>query len=239
MKKAYDREKLKKYGFLAGAAVILILIITVIFVGTRPRTAGSAETEPASLPDQEPIVRYVTKVETKYVDKVVPVTVEKEITTAILEEGLQDMGFLVTQEYLFKEVTTFESTKTIAWIIKANSKLVMGYEGTLLAGVDFEKIKVQKNDSTKKISVTLPESSIIACDLDLESFEVYQEDVSTWNPISASDYNGSLLELENRARERAIERGILDKASDNAASLIKNFIESLVGKDTYDIVFTK
>ena len=235
MKKSFNRQKLEKAGFIAGVVVILGLILTVILV-----SLGSGEDKTASLaprPSEEPIVRYITKTETVEVEKVIPVEVEKKITTEIIKEGLHEMGFLVTEEYLFKEVTTFESTKTYAWVLKANSKLVMGYEGTLLAGIDFSKIKVEKNNTTMKIRVTLPEPEILSCDLDLDSFQVYQEDVSKWNLISASDYNGSLIELENRATERALERGILEKATANAKLLVQNFIESLVGAGEFTILF--
>jgi len=238
MLKATDREKLKKYGFIAGVVVILGLILTVILISTR----SDREEKAASItetPSQEPIVRYVTKIEKEieYVDKIIPVEVEKEITTDILEEGLQDMGFLVTNEYLFTEVTTFTSTKTIAFVFQANSKLVMGYDGTILAGIDFTDIKLQKDDAAKKIWVTLPNARILSCELDLDSFKVYEEDVSKWNMISAEDYNGSLQELEARAKERALERGILQKATDNAELLVRNFIVSLVGAGEYSIVF--
>lgn len=230
-----DKEKLKTYGFWTVSALIVLAIVMVVAGGSKGRSEEKeSKTDPAS---QEPLVRYVTKTETVYVDKIVPVEVEKEITTDILKEGLADMGILVTEEYFFKEVTTFESTKTLAWVIKANSKLVMGFEGTLTAGLDFAGIKLYKDDQAKQIRVVLPKSEIFSCSLDLDSFEVYQEDVSKWNPISAEDYTGSLKELETRATERALERGILEKADANAKSLIRSFISGLVDLTVYKLVF--
>ncbi len=230
------REKLKTIGFWLAVGLIAAGIITVVVVTLCGRE--DRPEEPTRTITEEPIVRYITRTETKEVEKLIPVEVEKEITTDILEEGLRDMGMLITEEYLFKEVTSFSSTKTFAWIIKANSKLVMGYEGTITAGIDFSGIAVSKDDAQKKITVKLPESSIYNCALDYSSFEVYQEDVSRWNPISASDYNGSVEELEQRAQQRALERGILDKADRNAQLLIRNFIASLVDLSAYSLEFT-
>jgi len=233
MFKNINREKLKQYGFWGVAAVILLAIIIVI-IPKSGKTAPEAQPAPEA---EEPIIRYVTKTETIEVEKLVPVEVEKEITTDILQEGLQNMGRLITQEYWFKEVTSFESTKTYAWVIKANSKLVMGYEGQLNAGIDFTAIRVVKDDTAKIITVTLPKSEIFGCEIDFNSFELYQEDVSKWNPISASDYNGSLVELTERATSRALERGILEKADENARNVIQGFIGGLVDLNTYKLKF--
>jgi len=219
------------FPILAGILVVIILVVIIVsaFGGSKKETPAAA----AEAPDADPIVVYQTVVETKEVEveKLVPVEVEKKITTAIMQEGLRDMGFLVTQEYLFKEVTTFESTKTVAWVFSANSKLVMGYEGVLSAGIDFTAINVSENASTGVITITIPKATIYACDLDLNSFEVYTEDTSMWNPITAEDYNGSLIELKARAQERAIERGILDMANSRAEELITGFVRGLLGEN--------
>ncbi len=236
MKSNLDKEQIKKIGFWSAVGALVLGIVIVIAAGGKKQEADAPSAVPTS---QEPIVRYITETEIVYVDKLVPVEVEKKITTDILDEKLQDMGELITEEYLFKEVTTFESSKTFAWIIKANSKLIMGYEGTLYAGIDFAGIKTVINENKKLIRVTLPKAEIFACELDLESFELYEEEVSRWNPIKAEDYNGSQLELENRATERALERGILDKAQKNAEKLIKGFIGGLIDLSVYRVEFTE
>ena len=234
MKPAIKTEKTKNIIFWAAVGLIVLLIIAVIIIEiTKPEP--EAPSQPAIT--QEPIVRYVTETETVYVDKIVPVEVEKKITTDILEEQLHDMGLLVTEEYFFKEVTTFESTKTYAWIINAKSKLIMGYEGTLQAGIDFTDVSASVNDDKKQIIVTLPKADITSCSLDFDSFEVYQEDVSRWNPSTAEDYNGSLKELEEKATKRALERGILENAQENAETLITNFIGGLIDLSQYKLEY--
>lgn len=236
-------ERTKKILFASLALLIVAAIVCVIVVSVTGGKEEPAEAAAEPVQDAEPIVRYVTKVETKteYVDrpieKIVQVPVEKKITTEILQEGLLDMGELVTQEYWFNEVTTFESTKTYVGIIHLNSKLIMGYEGCLKAGIDFTAVRVKKDDAAKTITVTLPETKIISCELDYDSFKVYEEDVSRANPIKAEDYNGEVKELVARAQQRATERGILDKAAENAQLIIKSFIAGLVDLSEYKLVF--
>lgn len=232
-----NKDSFKKYGFIAAVVLIVAAIVVVIAVGAQQ--GKKSDTAAVSTTAAEPIVRYVTQEKEVYKDKIVTVEVEKEITTDIMEEGLRDMGFLVTENYWFKEVTTIDSTKTVLWVMKANSKVIMGYEGELLAGVDFGQITVSKDEAGKKLIVNMPEAKILACDLDLESFELYEEDVSRWNMISAKDYNGSLKELEECAEERALDRGILEKAADQAEVLIRSFIEGLTGSGTYSIEFRR
>lgn len=235
MFKRMDSSAVKKYGFFAAVFLILAAIVVIVVVSI---CSGNDQPQEADVkPEKEPIVRYVTKDKIVYKDKLVPVEVEKKITTDIMEEGLHDMGLLITENYWFKEVTTIDSSKTMLYVFKADSKVVMGYEGELLAGTDFEKIKVAKDDVQKIIRVTMPEAEIVACDLDLDSFELYEEKVSRWNMISADDYNGSLKELEQRATERALDRGILEKAEAQAETLIRSFINGHMGSEEYTITF--
>ncbi len=238
MFKQMDRTKLKKYGFIGAVVLILAAIALIVIVAMqpdKPANTDAAETTES----QEPIVRYVTKDKIVYVDKIVTVEVEKEITTDIIEEGLKDMGVLVTEEYWFKEVTTIDSSKTMAWVVTVDSKVIMSYEGEIFAGIDFNEIKVEKDDARGIIYVKLPDAYIMTCSLDLDSFELYEEKVSKWNMLSMKDYNGSLQELESRAQERALERGILDKAQENAEVLIKNFIEGMIDTEKYSVEFVR
>ena len=55
--------------------------------------------------------------------------------------------------------------------------------------------------------------------------------------FSAADFNSSLVELEASAREKALERGLLDKADENARRIIRNFIAGLVDTTRWSVRF--
>ena len=55
--------------------------------------------------------------------------------------------------------------------------------------------------------------------------------------ITAEDYNNALLELEATEREKALARGILDNADENARKLVRSFIGSLLDPAEYDVEF--
>lgn len=218
--------------------IILTAVIVVLIVGlTLFKLLGGNETEtvpePASVPEPVEASRDVIQVE-----KIVEV--EKEISAEIIEDGLRDMGFLVTQEYYFTEVISFSSVKKLFQKITlglTESSYLAGYDGVIAAGVDFTKISISKDEDAKTITVNIPEAEIKYVDVDPESFILYSEKSGIGNRITIEDYNDSLIELEKNAEEKALEKGLLEKADSNAADIIGNFIRSITGDTVYTVKY--
>ena len=166
----------------------LVLLVTAGLIlwhqGHRP---DSARPMVSARPADDVVVR-------KEVEKIV--TVEKEITADVIQDGLNDVGVLVTEEYYFT---------------------------------------VSKDSELHTVEVRLPKAEILNVDIDPESFELYSEKTGLGNPISAEDFNSSLVELENTASEKAIERGILDRADQNAKTVVRNFIAGLINTSEYTV----
>ncbi len=214
-----EKKAQKIYYIVFG--ILLLAIIAVIVWGLTHTSRKEPYVSPAPTP--EVVVRE------KEVEKVVEV--EKEITAEILADGLRDMGLLVTEEYFFTEVVSFSSIKKFFNIELGvtESSYVAGYDGVVTAGVDFTAAKIRKDDEAGRITVTLPAAEIIGVDIDPESFVLYDERIRPWNPISVTDFNSSLIELEQQARDKALSRGILEKADTNARTLVANMIAGLTG----------
>ena len=200
----------------------LVLLVTAGLIlwhqGHRP---DSARPMVSARPADDVVVR-------KEVEKIV--TVEKEITADVIQDGLNDVGVLVTEEYYFTEVVGFSSIKKLFKKLElgiTESSYLASYDGVVTAGIDFTKITVSKDSELHTVEVRLPKAEILNVDIDPESFELYSEKTGLGNPISAEDFNSSLVELENTASEKAIERGILDRADQNAKTVVKNFIAGL------------
>ena len=165
------------------------------------------------------------------------VEVEKEITAATIRDGLRDMGFLVTEEYFFTQVVGFSSVKKLFSLELGitESRYLVSYDGVVTAGIDFSGITVEKDEAGGVIRVGVPRASIRSVDIDPNSFELYTEKEGLGNPISVADYNQSLIELEKNAEARALDRGILDRADENAVRVIENFIRSLMDTSGWEI----
>lgn len=54
-----------------------------------------------------------------------------------------------------------------------------------------------------------------------------------FNPISVNDLNDAQKELKKEMKERAIEKGVLDLAKNNAEELVTEMLKSPIG--AYDI----
>lgn len=213
------------------ALIVLSIAALVIVHAVRSGREPAAPAAVTPRPSAEVIVRE------KEVEKIV--TVEKEITSEILRDGVREVGVLVTEEYYFTEVVSFSSIKKL-WKIDlgiTESSYLASYDGVVRAGVDLTGAEVVKDDGQKRVTVTLPAAEIQGVDIDPESFRLYSEKAGLGNPISAEDFNNSLIELENTAREKALERGVLERADENARVLIRNLIGALVDPGEYRIEF--
>ena len=217
--------------------IVLIVLVLAAIVGLLIWRGGRAAETP--LPTPRPQITPQVVVREKEVEKIV--TVEKEITAELLQDGLRDMGKLITEEYYFTEVVDYSSVKKW-WKLEVpytESSYLASYDGVVSAGIDFAEIRVEKDDENKEILVTLPAARIDTVDIDPSSLQVYSEKHGLGNPIAVLDFNDSLIELENTARAKAEERGVLTRADENAARLVRNFIASLVDTGEYTLLFKR
>ena len=154
-----------------------------------------------------------------------------------IRDGLANMGVLITQEYYFTQVETYTKEKNIFLIIPSSSGFMYSYDGAVFAGVDFEKIGVQTDEDRKVVTVDLPPSEIQTVSIDRDTFKIYSEKESIWNPLKLEDYNISLAEFEDAAKEKALGSGILERSDQQAQKLVSEFIVSLPATNGYTVEF--
>lgn len=159
------------------------------------------------------------------------------VSTDTIQDGLANMGVLVTQEYYFTQVEKYTKEKTFLKFITSSSEFMYSYDGAVMAGVDFEKIKIKTDEDRKIITVDMPDSEIQAVTIDKNTFKIYSEKDSLWNPLKLEDYNISLVEFEDAAKEKAIASGILGRSDEQARNLVREFISSLPNTGEYTISF--
>ena len=159
------------------------------------------------------------------------------VNTDTIQDGLANMGVLITQEYYFTQVEKYTKEKTFLKFITSSSEFMYSYDGAVMAGIDFEKIKIKTDEDRKIISVDMPDSEIQAVTIDKDAFKIYSEKDSLWNPLKLEDYNISLVEFENAAKEKAIASGILERSDEQARNLVREFISSLPSTGDYTVSF--
>jgi nitrogenase molybdenum-cofactor synthesis protein NifE len=82
-----------------------------------------------------------------------------------------------------------------------------------------------------------PDSEIQAVTIDRDTFRIYSERESLWNPLKLEDYNISLAEFEDAAKEKALANGILERSDEQAQKLVREFAGSLPNTSGYTIEF--
>lgn len=171
-----------------------------------------------------------------------PITVEKAISAQVISDGLRELGKLVTEEYYFTDVLSYSSALKFLGTFNVpftTSGFLVSYDGVVTAGVDFEKIEVIKDEDSKLITVRLPAPEIMNVDIDPESFVLHAEKTGLGNPVSVSDFNRSLAELESSAREKAVDKGLLIRAGENAERVISHFVDSLLEPGAYTVRYDR
>ena len=159
------------------------------------------------------------------------------VSTDTIQDGLANMGVLITQEYYFTQVEKYTKEKTFLKFITSSSEFMYSYDGAVMAGIDFEKIEIKTDEDRKIITVDMPDSEIQAVTIDKDTFKIYSEKDSLWNPLKLEDYSISLVEFEDAAKEKAIASGILGRSDEQARNLVREFISSLPNTGEYTISF--
>lgn len=211
----------------------LLLVVLALFIGIGgtywylEQKENSKEYEP--LPEPGP--------------EIIPTVVS--ITGKEIESGINNIGELNTAEYYFSRVEEVYSVKEldlskigIEWkfdIPLTGNTFVYKYDGEIKAGVDFAKVKVNKNDDTKEITIMSPKPEITNSNVDPDSYEFYLKDNNILNPIDPESFAVSFAQLIHDEETKAKESGLLDKAKNNAESFLVNFVKNAYGSSEYEI----
>ena len=201
--------------------LIVILLFCLLFFGTK--------------------YYYSNQIKTVEVIKEVPVEkiVEKEVQISgeTIRSSMSNIGKLCTAEYSYTHVEHVNSSKEIKdfKIPFTKTSFIYSYDGMIMAGLDFTKIQIDKDDTEKIITVTLPNVEIISSEVDQDSFQLYDEKNNIFNPISVTDVANSFTNLKNSEEEKAIEKGLFDRAKTNAILLVENFMHGSFDIEDYEI----
>lgn len=165
------------------------------------------------------------------------------VNTQILEDGFRNMGTLITEEYYFTQVEDYKNKQKVFEIfdktIDSTAYLTFSYDGVVNAGIDCEKIVVNKDEENKKIEIAIPKAEIIDVVIDHNSFKAIKEKNGIVNKVDMNMMNDSLKQFEESAREKAMEKKILEKADEYARKMIESFVNSVVDVNEYQIVYVE
>lgn len=157
-------------------------------------------------------------------------------TTAL---SLKDIGELATQAGYFTSVQTISKSRNVLGveIPGTQSSYIYSYDGTIKAGVDFEKISIEVDDLRRVIRITFPEFKILSTEIDDDSFVLYNDGTNLFTSLKVQDVSKGNAALKQNARETAIRNGILKNARANAEVLIRGFLSGMYDLSVYTVEF--
>ncbi len=223
----FGRMYKQSKSFIGVGIGAVICVIACVIVWNR--TKSHYENNPVILEDADttivPIVEDV---------------VEEKITVSseTINESLSDIGTLNTYEYYFTHVGKYAETAQLFGydVPFSESSYIYSYDGKVSAGLDFSAIEVEVDNDEKVITLTLPEIEITGFEIDPDSFKLFDESISPINHISVDTLATNISSIETEEKQNAIDKGVLDKAGENAELLIRDFMNGVYEGEGYTVV---
>lgn len=162
--------------------------------------------------------------------------VENTLDSATIEASMAEIQELATMEYAYTNMGKFESTKEINGIKIpfTTSKIIITYDGVIKAGYDLSKVKTAVNGN--EVIITLPEVEVLSHTIDYDSLQIMDEQYSIFNQFEVTDYNGFYAEQSKLMEEKAISKGLFEKAEANGKVMIESLIAGL-SKEEMTVTF--
>lgn len=160
----------------------------------------------------------------------------QNIDLIVTDFGFKDIGELSTAEFVFTMVEEYTGDPVKVFDITlpfTTPKLTYSVEGSVKAGINFASIEVQTVGN--QITLLMPLAHLTGVNVDMSSLKVFEETKGIFNSVKVKDTASAVLELEAKAKNLAIEKGLITKAQENANTMVKEMVEEVVGSD-YEVI---
>ena len=149
--------------------------------------------------------------------------IKSSIDMNVLRDKLTQVSQLATVNYEYTEMGVFEKGRSIGGlkIPFTTSKYIMTYDGSIKAGIDLAKTKIEAVADT--LIFTLPKAEIFSHEIDQNSVKVQSESNSIFTPVKIEDFAKFYATNKSSMEEKAIASGLLEHAQEksiNSLSLI-------------------
>ncbi len=166
------------------------------------------------------------------------VTLSRELLDSYIYEDLEFEPY----EYRYSNTVAFKNRSSVSdfSIPLTKKSFTISYEGIITAGFDREKIKVENDDDSYTIEITLPQVYIISHETDTQSFELENVQDNLFNPINPEDYLNACESQNYKMEQQALASGLFNRVYEQAEQQISEYInrDSIIGAK-YSIVFIR
>lgn len=222
-----DLRRIKRIIF----AIAILAVLAVIYFSGYAIGKGRFEKEVARLEEEnktlsDPVAVYETATQ--------------KIDLALIVSEIRDIGELATVEYLYTDACEYQDPaeffgKTVPFDFTTKS-FIAKWDGTIKAGIDVNLVTVEEDQENKTITVSLPPAKILSHVT--ENYETLFEKDGLFNEVKVDDVREFDETCMETMEQKAIDRGLLEKASENAKVIIEKLIYTETVKELgYRIVF--
>ena len=163
-----------------------------------------------------------------------------KITNETIGVQIKEIKEMSNIKYKYKQLASREDWNTL-FNIKlpfTKSSFILTYTGVLKLGIDFAETKIEVDEGSKTIKVTLPESKVLSNEIDMKSIKVYDETNSIFNPVKIDDYTQFTQGGKENAEADARESGAFEQSKEVAKKIITELLNTTKEiKEKYKIVF--
>lgn len=102
----------------------------------------------------------------------------------------------------------------------------VSYEATVKAGIDFDKVTINKDDEEKIIRITLPPAYITEINVDIASLDyIFLNDKANTSSVSQEAYKACEVDVENESNQQG---EIIEFATENAKNILTALIKPIM-----------
>ncbi|MER0438332.1 DUF4230 domain-containing protein [Emticicia sp. W12TSBA100-4] len=139
--------------------------------------------------------------------------------STLLLERIEKVFKVVMAEGYFTEIYDHSSKKEFMGFFKVNKKALVVSRAKVSVGFDFGKMKVKRDETTRKLIVEqFPEAEILSIDTD---YKFYDIDQGWLNKFNHEDYTNILNEAKKVMQEKALTSD-LPKVANRQVGLMMN-----------------
>lgn len=138
---------------------------------------------------------------------------------------------LTTAKLKYSGLTDY-TDEGIDVINKANFTIF--YKATVRVGINIDEVKVDSDDVSRTIYVTIPKASVQEVKIDPNSIKYYDTHFALFNTDEKEDSNRALALAEEAAKEELENMGVIQLADEQSATLIKGILANAI-PDGYTI----
>ena len=222
------KRKIIKWAIIIGTIIMLLLML--FYIGYSQAKERYEET----INELRAEVNTLTDPTAKYT------IATKEVSIDLIKSEIKNIGVLASIEYFYTNAGKFEDLNKLFGVnVPFTTKsFIAKWDGEIKAGIKLDKIIVEVKDANKEIIIHMPKSEIISHEIDNESTETLDEKDGLFNPVKVDDIRNFDKISKEEMEARAIENGLLIKASENAKYIIKKLINTdVVQEQGYAINF--